>query len=421
MTPQEQNQLELPVVDEVSLPPMFEGRQKTQFLEPFIVLAKHKFLILYAVAATAVASLIVALLIPWYYTANTKILPPQQGQGFASAMMDQIGALAPLLSAAGGKDLLKNPNDLYVAMLHSRTVADDVIDRFALMKVYGKKRKEDTRKRLNELTEIVAGKDGVISVAVEDRDPQRASDMANFYIIELEKLTKTLAITDAAKRRIFFEREAKVAQEQLEAAELELKKTQEATGIIQLDSQSKVIFQAYADLKAEATEKQIEIDSMRSYATADNPDLLRLEHERDALRSQIAAMEKGQGGPPIGDVALERVPERALKYLDKAREVGYRNALLQLLLKQYEAARVDEARDYALIQVLDPALRPEKKSWPIIWIVVLISSILALLLAIGWACLKEAIEHSREDPQHLAQWQLLKFYLSRGQKSEKLG
>src|SRR5215510_4212172 len=173
MTPQGKKQLEPPVPEEVSLPTLFEGQETGHLLEPLIILAKHKFLILYIVGATAVGSLILALVLPNYYTANAKLLPPQQGQSFASAMLDQLGALGPLLGAAGGKDLLKNPNDLYVAMLHSRTVADNIIDRFSLMSVYGKRLREDARKKLDSRTEITARKDGVISISVEDRDPRR--------------------------------------------------------------------------------------------------------------------------------------------------------------------------------------------------------------------------------------------------------
>src|SRR5262249_48003076 len=160
------------------------------------------------VAAAAVLSAAVVMIWPQYYAAETKILPPQQSQSIASAMLGQLGQLAPLIGATSGKDLgLRNPNDMYVAMLRSRTIADQLIDRFSLMSVYREKRRVEARRRLNSLTEIEAGKDGVITVSVEDRDPRRATDMANGYVEALEKLTHTLAITEAGKRRVFFESE----------------------------------------------------------------------------------------------------------------------------------------------------------------------------------------------------------------------
>ena len=418
MTPQGKKELEPPVPEEVSLPTLFEGQETGHLLEPLIILAKHKFLILYIVGATAVGSLILALVLPNYYTANAKLLPPQQGQSFASAMLDQLGALGPLLGAAGGKDLLKNPNDLYVAMLHSRTVADSIIDRFSLMSVYGKRLREDARKKLDSRTEITARKDGVISISVEDRDPRRAAAMANAYTEELEKLTKRLAVTDAGKRRMFFERESKVANDDLAAAEQTLRTVEEKTGFFQLDSQAKVMLEGYAELRAQVSAKEAEVQAMRSFATSENPDLLRAEHELAALRTQVAHYEKGQGGRPVGDIALEKIPTRALEYVRQLREVKYRESLLQLLLKQYEIARIDEAKDANLVQVLDQGLPPEKKSWPKLTFFVLIPTLLSLLISIFWVYGVEAMDRANQDPQHLARLHLLKFYLARRSKSQ---
>jgi tyrosine-protein kinase Etk/Wzc len=417
MTPKEQSRLDLPAAYEEALPRMFEGQQKSHLIEPLIVLAKHKLLIFYSVAGATLCSIVVCLLLPTYYTATTKILPPQQGQSFASAMLDQLGGLGSVLGASAGGGLLRNPSDLYVDMLRSETVADRLIDHFSLMTTYKSKLREDARRRLADLTGIKAAKDGIITVSVDDRDPRRAADIANRYIEELDALTKTLAVTDAGKRRVFFEREAKTATDQLEVAEQDFKKIQESTGIIQIDSQSKVMLQAYEDLRAQLTAKQLEIESMRSFATPQNPDLLRLEHERDALRAQVAGLEKGQGGSPVGDIALEKIPEKALKYIDKLREVTYRSSLLQLMLKQYEIARIDEAKEAALIQVLDKGLPPEKKSWPKRSLIVLLVACAAFLLACIWAHVSEAMERAKADPQYLERLQLLKFYFSSSRKT----
>lgn len=420
MTPQEKNQLELPVSEEAQLSQLFERPGRNNVLEFFLLLAKHKRFVLRIVVGAAVISASLSLLLRNYYKGESKIMPPQQGQSFASAMLDQLGGLGALIGGgSSGSSLLRNPSDLYVAMLKSRTIADRLISRFSLMEVYKAKRLADARKDLEANSVIATGKEGVITIDVEDHDPKLAAKLANAYVEELESLTKTLTVSDAGKRRIFFEREAKTAQEQLEAAEQELKKTQEATGIIQIDNQSKVMFQAYADVRALATEKELELESMRTFAAPDNPEFIRIQHELAALRSQIAGMEKGQGGPPVGDIALERVPEKAIKYYDKLREVTYRGALLQLMLKQYEAARVDEAKDYALIQVLDAALPPERKSGPTRSLIVLGSAFLAFLFAIAWVHSKEKLERAKEDPHFLERWQLLRFYLPSRRSSTK--
>jgi len=414
MTPQEQLEARRLVQDPQDSVYDQEGKH---FLEPLIVMAKHKVLILGTTVGAALLSIVIVLLLPQYFTAEAKLLPPQQSQSMASAMMSQLGQLAPLLQAAGGKDLgIRNPNDMYVAMLKSRTVADALIDRFSLMNVYHKKLREEARRRLEDLTQIAAGKDGIISVSVDDRSPARAAEMANAYIDELEKLTRTLAITDAGKRRIFFEREVKDANDELAAAESQLKQTEESTGIIQLDSQAKVMLQAYADLRAQVAMKQVELQSMRSFATAENPDLIRVQQELAALQTQLSRFERGQGTRSPTDLALEKVPGAGLEYVRKLREVKYRETLFELLAKQYEAARIDEARDASVIQVMDKAITPEKRSWPKRGLFVIAVTLFAFLVGILLAYLTESLKRTKEDPHFAAKWHLLKAYLWSGSK-----
>lgn len=415
MTPQEKQAIGLSIDEEV-LPA--QDLEKRRFPESLIVFAKHKLLIVWFVGVPTVLSVVISLLLPKSYTATARILPPQQSQSIASAMLSQLGGLGSLLGAGVGKDLgIRNPNDMYVGMLRSRTVADDLLDQFNLMSVYHQKLREDARKGLESRTEIGAGKDGIISISVEDRDPRRAAEIANGYIDELAKLAKTLAVTDASKRRIFFQHEAKSAEDELVNAEQAMKQTEEKTGIIQIDSQAKVMLQAYADLRAAATVKEVEIQAMRSFATSDNPDLVRAENELAALKTQISHYEEGQGGRPIGDIALEKIPARALEYIEKFREVKYRESLLEMMLKQYEIARIDESKDYSLIQTLDKALPPERRSWPKRTALVLATMIVASILALVTALLLEKIQRAREDPQFVAQLQLFKFYLRHRQKS----
>ncbi|MGB8130677.1 MAG: GNVR domain-containing protein [Candidatus Angelobacter sp.] len=412
MATQETRDIIRPIPKEASTAQMLAGTEKSHFVDVLIILAKRKFLILGWTAAAMVLSLVIALLLPTYYTGTAKLLPPQQSQSMATAMLGQLG---PLLGATAGKDLgLRNPNDLYVAMLRSQTVGDSLVDRFSLMSVYKDKLRVDTLRDLDSLTEVVAGKDGVISISVEDRNPGRAAAIANAYVDELTKLTKTLAVTDAGKRRIFFEQEVKTGNDELAAAEQALKRTEETTGIIQLDNQSKVMLQSYADLRAQVAAREVQVQSMRSYATAENPDLIRAEQELSALRSQVARFEGGSGGESSNSVALSKVPSAGLEYVRKLRDVKYREALLDLLTKQYEIARIDESKDASIIQVLDPAVIPERKSRPHRASIVLLATLLGLMLAIILAFIVETIQFSKGDPEFNVRLQLLKMYLSRG-------
>src|SRR6266853_4210902 len=177
-------------------------------LDLLIVLAKHKRLVLGLPLAAGIVAAVVSVLLPNIYTGTTKILPPQQSASAASALLNQLGgALGGLSGMASGALGVRNPNDLYIGMLKSRTVADNLISRFELRKVYDEDRLSDARKRLEKETIIVAGKDGIITVEVDDKDSKRAAELANAYVDELMKLTKVLAVTEASQRRLFFERQ----------------------------------------------------------------------------------------------------------------------------------------------------------------------------------------------------------------------
>jgi tyrosine-protein kinase Etk/Wzc len=391
-----------------------EEGETIHFLEPFIVLAKRKALLLLLPLGAGVLTGVVSLLLPKMYTAEAKIMPPQQTQSLSASM---LGQLAPLANMAG-KDLgLRNSGDLYVAMLRSRTVADDLIQRFDLEKVYKQKRTIDTEKQLENLTEITAGKEGVISVSASDHDPKRAADLANAYIEELQKLTQTLAVTEAGRRRLFFEREVVQASDELARAESALQKTQETTGFFQLDNQSKAIVESAAALQAQVTAKEVQVQSMRSYASAENPDLLRAQQELSALRAGLARMQLGQEGISLADVPMRKMPAAVLQYLRSLRDVKYRESLLELLTKQYEAARIDQGRDAAIIQVLDKAVPPEVRSWPHRSVMVLSMFFVAFLVAIVAAFVLEAAERAKTDPQFLVRLQLLKFYMKGSKKT----
>jgi tyrosine-protein kinase Etk/Wzc len=424
----ENAKLELKVTDE---PAVESGEPEVfQFPELLIILVKRKFFILKFVGMATVLAVIFALLLRNTYTANAKIMPPQQNQSMsAMAMLSQLG---PLASLAGQGLGLRSPSDIYVGMLRSRTVADALIDRFSLMSVYKEKRRADARRVLEDRTLIVAGKDGIISITVDDSKAfwfsgarsidlsrQRAADLANGYVEELEKLTKTLAVTEASKRRAFFERETRMAMDDLANAEQALKQTQEQTGLIMLDPQSRAMIESLSSLRAQVAAKEVQVQAMRSFATPENPDLVRAEQELAALRDQQAKLELGHGKRSIADLPIENVPAAGLEYIRKFREVKYRETLFELLAKQFEAAKIDEARDALIVQQLDIAVPPEKKSGPLRAVIVVGAALLSLLLSMMAGFFMERLEKAKEDSQFSARFHLFRFYLRGRQKTER--
>jgi uncharacterized protein involved in exopolysaccharide biosynthesis len=348
--------------------------------ELWSVLSQRRRMILKTTSVAAVAALAVSLLLPYRYTATTKILPPQQNQSLAASLMGQLGSLGPMAAMAQGGGLgLKNPNDIYVGILKSRTVEDALIRRFDLLKIYREKRMSDGRKELDAVSSIALGKEGFISISVEDQDPKRAADMANAYVDEMRKVTQNLAVTEAGQRRLFFEQQLDQAKNNLSGAEEALKKTQQATGMIQLDGQAKAIIESVVTLRAQVAAKEVELRALRSFATDKNADVMVAEQQVAGMRAQLASLERQGGGDGNIQVGTGKVPEAGLEYVRKMRDVKYCETIFELLARQYEAAKLDEAKSAAVIQVLDTAIEPDRQSSPKRGLIVLAASLVALL------------------------------------------
>lgn len=290
-------------------------------------------------------------LIPPTYTATTTIMPPSQSSSSAlSALSAQLGALSGLAGAAAVG--VKTPTDQYVAFLKSRNVADRIIEQFKLRELYDEQLTEDTRKELFKRVRIAAGKkDGLITIEVDDHHPPRAAAMANAFVDELQRLNSELAVGEASQRRVFFEGQLKATRAALSQAEEELNAVGVSPSTLNTAPQAAVA--AVAKLNASITAQEVKIASLQGFVTDDNPDLRQARLELAALRAQLA--EAGEGNPDGG--------ERS-QYTEKYRAFKYQETLFELMAKQYELARLDEAREGAIIQVLDQAAVPERKSKP---------------------------------------------------------
>jgi tyrosine-protein kinase Etk/Wzc len=388
-----------------------------RLLDLLIILCRGKRTVARATLASTVIAAVIVLLVPARYTATTTFLPPQQSPSLASAMIGQMGALGSVASLAQ-KDLgLKNPGDLYVGMLRSRVVEEALVRRFDLASVYRDKKMSDARRDFEKAAVITQGKEGLVSIAVEDRSPSRAAQIANAYVDELRHLTQDLAVTEAGQRRIFFEHQLDLANARLADAEQALKATEQRTGVIELDGQAKIILESVVKLRGSIAAKEVELDAMRLSSTERNPDLERGEQQLTAMRAQLARLEKqdswsdrasvSPGSLPAGDV-----PEAGLQYVRRLRDVKYAETIFELLAKQYEAARLDEARTAAVIQVLDPAVEPDRKSWPPRTLIVALATGLGLVGSCGWVLAVEAFHRMHSRPEVAVRWRILRTSLS---------
>jgi uncharacterized protein involved in exopolysaccharide biosynthesis len=388
-------------------------RSDADFLEILLVLAREKKRILQITLGATLLATIIVFLVPKMYTATATILPPQQNQSVLSTLVGQAGG-------AGTLDLrdlgLKNPSDVFVGMLKSRTVEDALVNRFDLRKVYNVKRYQDARKTLEKRSEIDPEKEGLISIAVSDRDPRRAADIANAWVDELHSLNQSMALTEAAQRRIFFEQRLASERLDLDQAELAMKQLEQKTGVIQPDAQTRALIGAVADLRAQIAAKQVQLQSLRTYATENNPDVKRTERELAELQAQSAKLSQTGSAASAPDssnlqVPTQRVPGATLQYLSVARELRYHEALYDFLSRQLEAARIDEAKNAVLVQVVDRAVEPERKSSPKRLLIVAVTALASFLLACFGVLLWEAVRRKRQDPADGARLAQLQQYL----------
>jgi tyrosine-protein kinase Etk/Wzc len=376
-------------------------------LDIALVLAARKWFIILFSFSVAVLTAIMVLIMPVTYTATTTMLPPQQQESSAMALLGQIGGLASLAGGAGGGAAsalgLKNQDDLYVGLLQSDHVMDGIVQRFDLVKVYKSKRFTYARKSLKGKTKILTDKSSMISISVEDHDAKRAAALANAYVEGLHDLMSHLAVTSAAQRRIFFEQQVDLEKEKLADAEVALEKTQIKTGIIQPQGQAEAVIATIMQLRAQISAREVELEALRTSSTDQNPEVITVQSQIAGLRTQLADFEKGhpQSASMEGNVLTptSEVPAASLEYLRRIREVRYQETLFEFMAKQYEMARVDEAKEGQMVQVVDRATAPEVRSWPPRTILTMLAFILAGLVASTWVVLRSACERSMREPE----------------------
>lgn len=353
-------------------------------IEFLTLLARQKWLIGLVTGTSMIIGIIISLTLPVRYIASTSIMTPQQNQSTAAMLMNQIAnsgaGAAPLAAAASGGGLgLKNPNDLYVGLLKSRPIADAIIHEFELMGVYKAKDMTAARKKLADNTKIVSEKSGFISISVTDGDKKRAAEVANAYTEQLHVATKTLAVTEASQRRLFYEDQLKLAKDELISAEFAFQQVQQKKGLVQLDAQAKAMIEGLAVLRGQIAAKEVEIQALRSYSTDRNPQVQLAERELSSLRGQVTGLEQRSHSSGFSELGLEDVPGAGMDYLRAEYEVKSRQAVFDLLLRQYDAAKLDESKDAPVIQVVESAIPPDRKSKPERAKVVLLSILLGFI------------------------------------------
>jgi uncharacterized protein involved in exopolysaccharide biosynthesis len=373
-----------------------EKAEEVSMLDLLIVLAMRKRTILMVTVAFATLAAIISLILPPSYTATVTLLPPQQNTTMAS----QLGGMASVAALAGSSLGIKNPNDMFIGMFKSRTVEDAMVQHFGLMQEYQTRYFSDARKDFESRATLDgSGKDGLLHISVQDRDPRRAAELANGYVDQFRSLSQRLAITEASQRRLFFEQQLEQAKNNLADAEEALKKTELTTGVIQLDSQARALIDTAATLRAQIAAREVQIQGMQTYATGENGDVVQAQRELESMRAQLAKLGGSEGGPSSELIVPKgRVPEVGLEYVRKLRDVKYNETIFDILARQFEVAKLDEAKQGALVQVVDPAVPPERRSSPRRSLIVLGATVLGFCFAVCIALVQASFRRLKGDP-----------------------
>ena len=321
-----------------------------------------KLIILVTAVLCAAAAAALVFHIPHSYRASVSILPPQISRMQSSAMLlgqgsGELSALAGLNNSFQGK----SQADLFTVILGAWPIQDGLAKRFGMVK------RGDPSANAGGLiasaTAIKASKEGIIQISITDTDPNRAAALANGYVDAAREFLRGIALSEASQRRQFYEGQLESTKRDLSNAEVAFKTMQQKSGMISLDTQARSLVETASALRAQITAKEVELQSQRGYLTASNPQLQITQSELTALQGQLSQLEsRGQGG--YSGKSLSSVPGSELEFVRATRELKYQEGLYDLMVRQYEGARVDEARDAPTIQVIEPALVPAKPYGP---------------------------------------------------------
>ena len=340
-----------------------------------------------------VLATICAFLLPLRYTSTVTFIPPTSG---GSSM---ASALAGQLAAFGGGDLLggaKNTGDLYSGILRSRSIASELVKRFNLVHVYGVKKESQAEKTLDSNTEVtVDAKSSIVTVAVTAKSPGLAQQLASAYMDALRETNGRLALSQSSQRRLFFEQQLEKEKNDLEDAEVELKRTEEQSGLIAPSGQTAMQIETVAQTQAQIAVRQVQLAALRNSSTEQNPEVIQLQSEIEDLQEQLGRLQNGSGRGSAANIPTSKVPEMQLEYVRKEREVKYHEALFEMLSRQYESARLDEARDAPLLQVLDPASYPDSKSGPKRLYIMLGGLVFGFVFSCLWVLMRDPIRALR--------------------------
>ncbi len=352
---------------------------------------------------TTLVAVVVSLLLTPIYTAKTVVMPPQQQQGgAAAAALASLGGLGALAGLGGGAGL-KSQDEMYIAFLGSEGLQNRIISELKLQERYEAKTLTETRVALKSNMRITADKkSGLLNIEADDKDPAFAAELANRHVQALHAMLGRLAVTEAQQRRAFYEQQIQQTQDKLAQAEVAFRAAKDKSGMQVTAVLAETGVRASAELRSQIAAREVQLQAMSRFATAQNPEAQRIASELAALRAQLSKTEQGSGESKAVASPLHQEAVKAY------RDVKVQEAMLEVMIRQYEMARVDEAKEGPLLQQVDVAVPPERKSKPKRAIIVLVAAFAGLFLGVLVAFVRRAVRNAQSNPDSASQWLAMK-------------
>jgi capsule polysaccharide export protein KpsE/RkpR len=363
--------------------------------------------LLYRVVARAIVlSAIVAFLLPRSYESTVSIMPPESLGGGANMLAALAAKASPGLAAIAGNLFgISGNGALFVSLLQSRTVQDHIVDKFNLQKVYWSRYKEDARKRLSRNTDVEQDrKSGVISVTVTDKSPQRARDIAQAYMNELDHLVSEVSTSSARRERIFIEQRLTSVKADLQDAEKQFSVFASKNTALDIKEQTRAMVGSAALLQGQLMAAESELQGLEQIYSSNNVRVRTLKARLDELKRQLQKMSGTDaslvdGATPSDELypSIRKLPLLGVEWADLYRRMKVQETVYELLNQQFELARIQEAKEIPTVNVIDLPNVPERKSSPHRLLIILIVTIISAAGAAMWLTTKARLE--RLDPQ----------------------
>ena len=387
--------------------PFEDEEEELSLVDVFDILWRRKFLIIFLTLIFAAGSLLYAFTRPFIYRSECRIMPPSSNAGRIAGLSAQLGGLADFVGLGG----ISTTGQTLIGILKGDSVVDAIINKFNLMEELSMDIRLHARAAVvNNLEATEEAKSNIITIAYLHEDPQKAADIANAFVDELQKKLQELSITDAVQKRAFFENQLAQAQQELNEAEDVMLNYQKNSGIIAFESQAQSLLSSIASLKNQIAAKNVQISSMQSYARPDNPRLRVAKSELEAMNKELRRLEEEQmrtdstrrNRTLSGDLSLStgQIPELGIEYQRYVRQLRFATAKYELLLRQYENARLNEASDLSTITIIDPATPPDDKYRPKRAQICIIGTAAGMCLGIFLAFMFEHIRGVKRAKRH---------------------